>query len=262
MKQPVLFIGHGSPMNALADNHYSETLKHLGEKLLVHKPKAILMISAHWETDGTFFTSDEKPVQIFDMHGFPEDLYKVKYQPVGFPKMFGGRFPEIHPSIELGQQHWGIDHGAWSILVHLFPNADIPVVQLSIDTNKSFQQHYELGKKIAALRDENILIIGSGNIVHNLRNFDWKENAPVMDWSFQFDQWIHENVLNNDDPDIINNWNKHPYGKMSVPTPEHFAPLVYCLGASSNENPEIRDTKVIFDEIQNGSIAMRSYLFS
>lgn len=257
MKQPVLFIGHGSPMNALADNEYSRTLNDLGERLLKNPPKAILMVSAHWETDhGTYFTANTKPRQIYDMSGFPDELYEVKYQPSGYPQMFSQKTElGIKPS-----DSWGLDHGAWSTLVHLFPKADIPVVQLSLDRSKSFTEHYRLAEKLADLREQNILILGSGNIVHNLRNFDWKEKAPVMPWSADFDSWIHQQVKKRDDQNLIENWDKHPAGKLAVPTPEHFLPLVYCLGASFENRTA--PPEVVYNEIQNGSISMRSYWFA
>lgn len=255
MQQPVLFLGHGSPMNALADNEYSRTLSAIGKELLKNPPTAVLMISAHWETHGSFFTADAVPKQIYDMYGFPDELYTLKYQPAGYPQMLTANNLGIKPA----EGSWGLDHGTWSTLVHLFPNAEIPVVQLSLDRDKSMTEHYRLAEKLSALREKNILIIGSGNIVHNLRNFDWNEKAPVMSWSADFDHWVHENVIRRDDQNIIANWNKHPHGQLAVPTPEHFLPLIYCLGASF----ETRSTqpKVIYNEIQNGSISMRSYWF-
>ncbi len=258
MRQPVLFIGHGSPMNALADNEYSRTLNDLGERLLKNPPKAILMVSAHWETaHGTYFTADTKPKQIYDMSGFPDELYEIKYQPPGYPQMFDKK-SEL--GIKPAENSWGLDHGAWSTLVHLFPKADIPVVQLSLDRSKSFTEHYRLAEKLADLREQGILILGSGNIVHNLRNFDWKEKAPVMPWSSDFDHWVHQQVKNRDDQNLIESWDKHPAGKLAVPTPEHFLPLVYCLGASFENR--INPPEVVYNEIQNGSISMRSYWFS
>ena len=256
MKQPVLFIGHGNPMNALADNQYSKTLNSLGERLKKNPPKAILMVSAHWETSlNTYFTADTNPKQIYDMSGFPDELYQLKYNPAGYPQLFQNLNIDVKPL----ENTWGLDHGTWSTLVHLFPKADIPVVQLSLDRSKSFTEHYRLAEKLSALRDKGILIIGSGNIVHNLRNFDWKENAPVMSWSADFDSWVHEQVKDRNDQKLIDEWVTHPSAKMAVPTTEHFLPLVYCLGASYENrtaNPE-----VIYNEIQNGSISMRSYWF-
>lgn len=257
MRQPVLFIGHGSPMNALANNEYSKTLNALGERLKKNPPKAILMVSAHWETArDTYFTADTKPKQIYDMSGFPDELYEVKYQPAGYPQMFQNlKDLNIKPS----EGNWGLDHGTWSTLIHLFPKADIPVVQLSLDRSKSFTEHYRLAEKLTALRDENILILGSGNIVHNLRNFDWKEKAQVMPWSADFDSWVHEQVKDRNDKNLIENWGNHPSGKLAVPTPEHFLPLVYCLGASFENRT--KSPEVIYSEIQNASISMRSYWF-
>lgn len=257
MRQPVLFIGHGSPMNALADNEYSRTLNALGERLLKNRPTAILMVSAHWETDhGTYFTADTNPKQIYDMYGFPDELYELKYRPVGYPQMFDKK-SEL--GIKPSENNWGLDHGTWSTLVHLFPKADIPVVQLSLDRSKSFVEHYRLAEKLADLRDQNILILGSGNIVHNLRNFDWKEKAPVMPWAADFDAWVQSQVKIRDDKNLIEHWREQPNAKMAAPTPEHFLPLVYCLGASYETRT--KEPEVVFNEIQNGSIAMRSYWF-
>ncbi|MFN3453781.1 MAG: 4,5-DOPA dioxygenase extradiol [Pseudobdellovibrio sp.] len=261
-KQPVLFIGHGSPMNALARNQYSKTLNLLGENLLKNPPKAILMISAHWETQGVFFTNKNPPQQIYDMYGFPDELYEVQYHPNGYPDLFNNlSLPELSPSQVLGQYEWGIDHGSWSILVHLFPDAKIPVVQLSLDRRKNFKEHYEFAKLLQPLREENILIIGSGNIVHNLRKISWKENAPIMEWSLDFDQWVNKNVTSRQDHEIVENWISHPSGKIAVPTPEHYLPLIYSLGASAQIKEKSSTPQIIYDEIQNGSISMRSYLF-
>lgn len=257
MRQPVLFIGHGSPMNALADNEYSRTLNALGERLLKNRPTAILMVSAHWETDhGTYFTADTNPKQIYDMYGFPDELYELKYRPVGYPHIFDKK-SEL--GIKPSENNWGLDHGTWSTLVHLFPKADIPVVQLSLDRSKSFVEHYRLAEKLADLREQNILILGSGNIVHNLRNFDWKEKAPVMPWAADFDAWVHSQVKVRDDKNLIEHWSEQPNANMAVPTPEHFLPLVYCLGASYETRA--KEPEVVFNEMQNGSISMRSYQF-
>lgn len=258
MKQPVLFIGHGSPMNAIARNEYSQTLNTLGEKLLKNPPTAILMISAHWESqNATYFTADKNPKQIYDMYGFPDELYQLKYQPLGYPQMFDQK---AVLDIKKSENNWGLDHGTWSTLVHLFPQAQIPVVQLSLDRSKTFAQHYQLAQKLSDLRDQNILIIGSGNIVHNLRNFSWREDSPVMPWASDFDSWINELVTAREDQKLVDQWQTHPSAKMSVPTPEHFLPLIYCLGASASTKENTPE--VIFDEIQNGSIAMRSFWFT
>lgn len=257
---PISFFGHGSPMNAIADNDYTRKLKLFGRNL-AGKPDCIIVISAHWETNGYYYTDAQKPQQIYDMYGFPEELYRVQYQPSGYPQVFDHQtqLSFIHPSSQLAHQNWGLDHGAWSVLNHLRPQADISVVQISLNRKAGVDEHYEFGKKLASLDFSKVWLIGSGNIVHNLRRFSWEENAPIMDWSQSFDQWINKNVLTQNYISIVKDWQKHPSSQMAVPSLEHFLPFIVCLGVASQLNLK---ANVIFDGIQNASLAMRSYAFS
>jgi 4,5-DOPA dioxygenase extradiol len=253
---PVLFLGHGSPMNALANNSYSKTLNALGKSL--PRPKAILMVSAHWMTEGTWVTHMQPPKTIHDFYGFPKELFDVKYPAPGSPQLA----EEIHkkikdPKIQLDDKDWGLDHGAWSVLKHLYPLADIPVVQLSLDLKRSPEYHFELGEKLRFLREEKVLIIGSGNIVHHLGRLNWNENAPAHSWAVEFDQWVKEKLEKKDFTALRDDVLKTESGRLSVPTPEHYYPLLYILGAARREEK----IKFEFEEIQNASISMRSFRF-
>ncbi len=254
---PVLFLGHGSPMNALADNAFSKTLNGLGKSL--PKPKAILMVSAHWMTKGTWVTHMEKPKTIHDFSGFPKELFVVDYPAAGSPQLA----EEIHqkiknPKIQLDEKGWGLDHGTWSVLKHLYPMADIPVVQLSLDLNEPPSYHFELGAKLRFLRDQNVLIVASGNIVHNLRKLNWNEKAPAHTWAIEFDKWVKEKLEKKDFSALQNDVLKTDAGRLSVPTPEHYYPLLYILGAAKTEDK----LKFEFEEMQNASISMRSFSLS
>ena len=251
---PVLFIGHGSPMNALASNEYTQTLNRLGATL--PKPKAIVMISAHWLTKGTWVTARPKPKTIHDFGGFPQALFDVQYPAPGEPKLSQKIINSI-TDLNIGADinEWGLDHGAWSILCHLYPKADVPVVQLSMDMTKSASFHYELGQKISFLRDEGVLIIASGNVVHNLRRLDWNEKAPAHSWALDFEQWMKEKIENHDHQSLIQDFLKSQSGELSNPTPDHYYPLLYALGATEKSDR----TKLLYREIQNASISMLSY---
>jgi 4,5-DOPA dioxygenase extradiol len=257
MKQPVLFLGHGSPMNAIAENDFTKKLNALGEKL--GKPKAILIISAHWETKGTWLTGMEKPKTIHDFYGFPQKLFDVQYPAPGKPELVSELQKKIQtPSIQNDLNEWGLDHGTWSVLRHVYPNADVPVVQLSIDRTKPFEYHYELGKQLAFLREQGVLIMGSGNIVHNLKTISWKEDATPLDWAIEFDQWVKKKAKAKDFEALVKEATKSKAGELSIPTPEHYLPLLYVLGAGGKEGELSFD----IDEIQNASIAMRSFRIS
>jgi len=241
-------------MNALADNAFSKTLNHLGKSL--PRPKAILMVSAHWMTEGTWVTHMQKPKTIHDFYGFPKELFDVNYPAAGSPKLA----EEIHqkiknPKIQLDDKGWGLDHGTWSVLKHLYPMADIPVVQLSLDLKEPPSYHFELGEKLRFLRKENVLIVGSGNIVHNLGKLNWNEKAPAHPWAIEFDTWVKEKLEKKDFSALQNDGLKTEAGRISVPTPEHYYPLLYILGAATKEDK----LKFEFEEIQNASISMRSF---
>ena len=231
---PTLFIGHGSPMNALANNMFTQTLVQLGKNL--PQPKAVLCISAHWLSAGTWITSMAKPRTIHDFYGFPPELFAVQYPAVGDPKLAEAICQLIDkPKIQLDQS-WGYDHGTWSILKHIYPQADIPVLQLSIDMSEPPRFHYELGQKLKVLRQQDVLIVGSGNIVHNLQQIRWKSNELPHHWAVEFDQQIKEHLIARDFGPLFYDLLQTPAGRLSVPTPDHYYPLLYILGASEEQD--------------------------
>lgn len=253
---PTIFLGHGSPMNAIAQNSFTQTLEALGKKIPV--PEAILMISAHWMTQGTFVTDMESPKTIHDFSGFPDELHKIQYLAKGSPKvvqLIQERVAE--PKIQLDTSHWGLDHGAWGVLRQMYPQANIPVVQMSLDMTQPPQFHYELGKKLKTLRSEGILVMGSGNIVHNLRQIRWEENAEPFEWAHKFDEWVKSRLEQRDFETLVNDFRKSTEGQMSVPTLEHYLPLLYILGMADKTEPLSFD----YAGIQNGSISMRCVRF-
>ena len=252
-RMPVLFIGHGSPMNAIANNSYTRMLNQLAGK--IPRPKAILVISAHWMTEGSWITEMESPKTIHDFYGFPEPLYQVQYPAPGSPeiaKMIRETVvnPKIHPDTEA----WGLDHGPWSVLKNLYPKSDIPVMQLSLYMAKPAEYHIQLGNELSKLRDKGILILGSGNLIHNLRRIRWEEDAKPYDWAIEFDSWIKERLIARDFSAVLNDFQKTEAGKLSVPTLDHYLPLHYILGASNSSD----ELKFEHEELQNGSISMMS----
>ncbi len=256
-KMPLLFIGHGSPMNALANNDYTQALNQIAR--LIPQPKAILCVSAHWLTTGTFVTSSAQPKIIYDFYGFPEALYKINYPAPGSEKIAAliQNCMSI-PTIQSDKGSWGLDHGTWAVLKHIYPQADIPTLQLSIDATQPAAYHFELGQKLSELREHEILIIGSGNIVHNLGNFSWNENEPAFNWATEFDQWTREQLKTRNHRSLIEDYLNTNAGRLSVPTPDHYLPLLYVLGASYPED----NLKFIYEKIHHGSIAMRSFILS
>jgi len=247
---PTLFLGHGSPMNAIENNRYTKSWEAIGRKL--PKPKAILVISAHYETDGVKITANEQQKTIHDFYGFPKKLFDVLYEPRGSFEL-AKRMQKIIPEAELDTS-WGLDHGAWSVLLRLYPKADIPTIQMSIDKNKSPREHYELAKKLQILRGEGVLIIGSGNIVHNLRMMN-SNIRRIYTWAIEFGDAITQAISAKDHEKIIE-FKKLAGARESVPSPEHFIPLLYVLGLQkSNENAEI-----FVDGIELGSIGMASVI--
>lgn len=256
IKMPVLFIGHGSPMNAIANNDYTKSLNRLGENLPT--PKAVLCISAHWMTKGTYVTDMNQPKTIHDFYGFPEELFKVKYPAPGsheFSQLTASKIQD--PKIGLDYSEWGLDHGTWSVMKHIYPKANIPVFQLSLDMSKPAEFHFDLGMKLKFLREQGVLIIGSGNIVHNLRSIDWNENAPALDQALEFDHWAKMKIESRDFNPLINDFLKTKAGQFSVPTPDHYYPFLYILGATSSQDEQ----RTVFEGFQNSSISMRSILF-
>lgn len=247
---PVLFVGHGTPMNAIENNRSSNTWKGLGDRF--EKPKAILSISAHWYTEGSFIQRIENPKQIYDMYGFPKELYELKYPAKGDPQL-ADRVIELLPELTV-MNDWGIDHGTWSVLCHIYPEADIPIVQLSIDRNKSFKEHFEMAKKLKDLREEGILLFGTGNILHNLREIEWgsKDMTPK---GKEFDDKVHDLILARDFEKLLD-IDKDPLFKYAAPTPDHFIPILYIL-ANTREGDKIE----VFNRMgELGTISMTSYL--
>lgn len=253
-KMPALFIGHGSPMNALEHNAVTESFRQLGKDL--PRPKAILAVSAHWETEGTQVLSLAKPPTIHDFYGFPKALFDLEYPAIGAPEL-AKRTQELVGEATLSEK-WGLDHGTWSVLVHMYPKADIPVYQLSLDVKKTPREHLETGRKLQALRKEGVLILGSGNIVHNLRALNWKEPSDVYQWGLDFDQQIKKALEARDETTLTDYEKLGDIAKLSVPTADHYLPLLYVVGATSHED-------VLTYPYQGhalGSLSMRSVLYS
>jgi 4,5-DOPA dioxygenase extradiol len=225
---PVIFLGHGNPMNALQINDYTKAWAHIGTE--IPRPKAVLSISAHWYIPQTAVTAMSAPRTIHDFGGFPQDLYNITYPAPGDPALANRIRALLSPhSVDLDEQ-WGLDHGTWSVLRHIYPRANVPVVQLSIDLTKPAAFHYEIGKMLAPLREEGFLIIGSGNLVHNLRAYDWSRRlAEPFDWAVRFEERVRELLLAADDDSLINYRTLGNDAMLSIPTPDHYLPLLYVI---------------------------------
>lgn len=259
-KMPVLFLGHGSPMNAIEENEFVTEFRNIGKE--IPKPKVILCISAHWETSGTFVTAMEKPKTIHDFGGFPEELYTVQYPAPGSP-VLAEEIKKTIKKTEVGlDEKWGLDHGCWSVVKHLYPNADVPIIQISLDYNQTARYHYELAKELSSLRSQGVLIIGSGNIVHNLGMVMWdKLNADEygFDWAIDANEKMKGFILAGDHRSLIDYQSQGRAFNLAVPTPEHFLPLLYVL-ALQEENETI---SFFNDKCVAGSLSMTSLsLFS
>lgn len=255
-RMPILFIGHGNPMYAIETNSYTQMLSNLSNKL--GRPKAILCISAHWLTSGTWVTHMDRPRTIHDFYGFPEELFAVEYTAPGSPKTAElVKACVLNQRVELDDGQWGLDHGTWAVMRHIYPQANIPIVQLSIDINQDAKYHFKIGQQLKSLREQGILIVGSGNIVHNLSKIIWKTPATPYDWAIEFDTWIKDKLLKRDFAAIVSEYSFFLAGKLSVPTPDHYFPLLYILGSVDNND----NMSFLFEEIHNGSISMRSIIF-
>ena len=255
-KMPVLFIGHGNPMNAITDNSYSRSWEAMGAALT--PPKAILCISAHWLTRGTAVTMMDKPKTIHDFGGFPDELFQVQYPAPGavdYARMAINTIQsmKIHEDFE-----WGLDHGAWSVLKNMYPKADIPVFQMSIDYAKPPQFHFDLGKELSSLRTKGVLIISSGNLVHNLQMMRGGENQKPFDWAIEFDALVKKSIEDNNSAPLIDYQKLGSLATLAHPTNDHYLPLMYSLGLR-----EKSDTFQFFnDTFDLGSISMRSVIFN
>ena len=252
-KMPVLFIGHGSPMNAIEDNPFTKTLVKLGNEL--PKPKAVLCISAHWLTARTWLSHTSYPKTIHDFHHFPQQLFAVQYNAPGAPRLAEQIKASIPKPRILLDENWGLDHGAWSVLKHLYPKANIPIIELSIDMSEPAEFHFALGQSLKTLRDQGVLIIGSGNIVHNLKEIIWDNpHAEPYSWATEFDEQVKQCIVQRDFIPLMSDLLFTPAGRLSVPTADHYYPLLYALGATDNEDR----LRFEYEEIQNGSISMRT----
>ena len=249
-RMPAVFIGHGSPMNALAANGFTEAWRALGASL--PRPRAILSVSAHWYTRGSLVTTNAVPPTIHDFGGFPKALFQMRYDAPGDPALAARTVELLAPDTVRPSTEWGLDHGTWSVLVHMYPKADIPVVQLSIDGTQPAAVHYALGARLAALRDEGILVLGSGGIVHNLQRVDWTNASPPPPWAVDFDERVRSRLLAGDDAALIQYEQLGEGARLSVPTPEHYLPLMYVLGCRRPDDA----TTVPITGFELGTISM------
>jgi 4,5-DOPA dioxygenase extradiol len=248
------FIGHGSPMNTLELNRYTRSWRAFGES--VPRPRAVLVVSAHWYVGVTAVTAMARPRTIHDFYGFPAELEAFDYPAAGAPEVAAEVAEVVKPQwVGLDHDAWGLDHGAWSVLTHVFPKADVPVVQLSLNATKDDSYHVALAAKLAPLRDRGILVLASGNIVHNLRRLDWSRPDAADAWAIRFDEAARDVLTNR--PDEIGRLRQHPDFTLAAPTPDHFLPLLYLAGlaTAANAKPE-----VLVEGYFGGSLSMTSYL--
>jgi 4,5-DOPA dioxygenase extradiol len=254
-KMPVLFLGHGNPMNAIEENEFVTGFRNIGKD--IPKPKAILVISAHWETRGTFVTAMDKPRTIHDFGGFPQALFDVQYPAPGSPEL-ANETKSIIKKTQVGlDDKWGLDHGAWSVVKHLYPNADVPVIQMSIDYTQGAQYHYDLAKELTSLRKKGVLIVGSGNMVHNLGMVAWDKlntDSYGYDWAIEANDKMKKFIMDDNHQPLINFKSQGKAFDLAIPSPEHYLPLIYSLALKeSNEKITIFNDKAIA-----GSLTMTS----
>ena len=248
---PAIFFGHGNPMNAVSDNIYTAGWRKIGEQ--TPRPKAILSISAHWFVPGTGVTISTAPKTIHDFGGFPRELYQVQYPAPGDPELARRVHKMLQPLPVSFDSSWGLDHGTWSVLKHVYPDANVPVVQLSIDETQSASFHFEIGRRLAPLRAEGVLIVGSGNLVHNLHAYAWGRHMPdPYDWAIRFELEAKEMMIAGEYEPLIDYEKLGPEAKLSIPTPDHYLPLLYVIGARQ------ADEAISFpvEGVDGGSISM------
>jgi len=253
---PAIFFGHGNPMNAIQTNRWTEGWASIGRALdgeQSPRPRAILCVSAHWYLPATLVTAMPQPRTIHDFGGFPRPLFEVQYPAPGDPSLFARIRTLLAPTDVEADTQWGLDHGTWSVLVHVYPDADVPVVQLSIDETQPASFHYDLGKRLAPLRDEGVLVIGSGNLVHNLHTYAWGKHDPEpFDWAVRFEELARDQIRKREHLPLINYEGLGRDAQLSAPTPDHYLPLLYILGMQQE------DDAVSFpvEGIDGGSISM------
>jgi 4,5-DOPA dioxygenase extradiol len=252
---PAVFFGHGNPMNALARNPYTEAWAAIGASL--PRPRAILAISAHWYVPGAAVTISTSPRTIHDFGGFPKELYQVQYPAPGDPEL-ARRVRQLLAPVEVAlDERWGLDHGTWSVLCHVYPQADIPVVQLSIDETKPPEFHYEVGRRLAPLREEGVLLAGSGNLVHNLHAYGWgRRIVEPYDWAVRFEAQVRDRLLAGEHRPLVDYEHLGPDAMLSIPTPDHYLPLLYTLGARQAGEP----VSFPVEGVDGGSVSMLTVL--
>lgn len=258
-KMPVLFLGHGSPMNAIEENEFVAGFRKVGQE--IQKPTAILCISAHWETKGTFVTAMKHPRTIHDFGGFPPELYAVEYPAPGSPELAAETRDLVQKTTIGLDDHWGLDHGAWSVLKHLYPNADIPIIQMSLDYTKPARYHFELAQEISILRQRGVLLVGSGNMVHNLRMVAWNKlnGEPfAFDWAKEANEKMKSYILNEDFQKMVEYKSQGSAFDLAIPTPEHYLPLLYTLALKDKDDA----TTLFNDQPVGGSLSMTSVQFN
>lgn len=251
---PVLFLGHGSPMNAIEENEFVQGFRRIAEE--IPRPNAIICISAHWETKGTFVTAMDFPPTIHDFGGFPKELFEVQYPAPGNPEL-AREIRSLVQKANIGLDNkWGLDHGAWSVIKHLYPKADVPVIQMSLDYCQNAWSHYELAKEIRSFRKKGVLIIGSGNMVHNLRLVEWKRLNEIFgfDWAIEANEKMKQLILEDNHRALIDYSKQGRPFQLAVPSPEHYLPLLYAL-ALKEKNEEVR---LFNDKAIAGSLTMTS----
>ena len=253
-KMPVLFLGHGSPMNAIAENEFVAGFRKVGSE--IQRPNAVLCISAHWETQGTFVTAMKMPRTIHDFGGFPQALFDVQYPAPGSPEL-AQETKSLVKKTEVGlDEKWGLDHGAWSVIKHLYPDADVPVIQMSLDYRQTAQWHYELAKELAALRRKGVLIVGSGNMVHNLGMVEWKRLNETFgyDWAIEANEKMKSSISSGDHEPLINFRSQGKAFDLAIPTPEHYLPLLYTLALQEKDE----EVSLFNDRAVAGALTMTS----
>ena len=258
-KMPVLFLGHGSPMNAIEENEFVAGFRKVGTE--IQRPNAILCISAHWETKGTYVTAMDKPRTIHDFGGFPKALFDVQYPAPGSPEVAQDTKQLITKTEVQLDDKWGLDHGAWSVIKHMYPNADVPVIQMSLDYTKPPKYHYELARELAALRERGVLIVSSGNMVHNLRKVAWNRLNEVdyaYDWAREASEKMKHFIVENEHQALIDYTAQGTAFKLAIPTPEHYLPLLYTLALKE----EKEETQLFNDKALGGSLTMTSVKIS